>query len=92
MSAERREKTREVLGWVEAALPAIPDVPGKWDDGAKVAAKGIITAIRRALARGRSPEELVTLAKNYADNPAARLELDAIGEKVKAELAGDDDA
>ena len=91
--AERRERTLHWLGVARGAIAALPadKTPTAVDDVAKAATLGLLSAITGLLRSGKEPHQIVAELSSRLDEGAARLDLDAIAEKMKAELAGDEE-
>lgn len=81
------EKADAVLQKVQILLGMIPQLSdGPVDDIALIAVKGLLTAIRQMLDKGRSVEEIRKVLVAYTDVPLDRLDIAAIQAKVLADL------
>ena len=70
------ENVDRYLGYADAALDLIPDLPGTTDDIAIAAAHVGIAMLRALLKRGRTMPEIIAVLRELDEGGAARLDVD----------------
>ena len=76
------------MGFAEAALQLIPNIPGTRVDTLAVGGAQLLIAGIRGALKKRTPEEVLAALRAMADEDAETIDVESIAESVLEELEG----